>query len=63
MSSRVVGLVQAKYAKTMIDNFLRERPVNIPEFTSRISHVDRDKIDRRQMIYIDQIFEIIENID
>lgn len=44
----------------MIDLLAKSQPITIDEFRLEIPLYLREKIDRNQMEYIDEIFEIIE---
>jgi len=47
----------------MIEQFLNYKPINKEEFTAQISFKLRDNIELEQMIYINEIFEILEMAD
>lgn len=47
----------------MIEEFINYKPINKEEFTAKISFKLRDNIEPEQMIYINEIFEILEMID
>lgn|GEM_PF-5446510 len=45
---------------SIIEEFLNYKPIDKEEFTSKISFKFRDNIEPGQMIYINEIFEILE---
>ncbi len=45
----------------MIELLAKSKPMTLEEFRMQIPKYLREKIDRSQMEYIDQIFEILED--